>query len=61
MAAMSSRPSAVGAVPVVRNTTGIIDWTQAELEDLDRKTRKFMSAHHALHPQSRVDRLYLPE
>ena len=40
------------AVPVVRYTAGIIDWTQTELEDLDRKTRKLMSAHHALHPQS---------
>ena len=48
------------AVPVVRYSTVIIDWTQAELEDLDRKTRKLMSAHHALHPQSDVDRLYLP-
>ena len=48
------------AVPVVKYTAGIIDWTQAELEDLDRKTRKLMSAHHALHPQSDVDRLYLP-
>ena len=47
------------AVPVVRYTAGIIDWTLAELEDLDRKTRKLMSAHHALHPQSDVDRLYL--
>ena len=37
------------AVPVVRYTAGIMDWTQAELEDLDRKTRKLMSAHHALH------------
>ena len=45
------------AVPVVRCTAGIIDWTQAELEDLDRKIRKLMSAHH---PQSNVDRLYLP-
>ena len=26
------------AVPVVRYTAGIIGWTQAELEDLDRKT-----------------------
>ena len=39
------------AVPVIRYTAGIIDWTQAELEDLDRKTRKLMSAHHAQHPQ----------
>ena len=42
------------AVPVVRYTARIIDWTQAELEDLDRKTRQLMSAHHALHPQSDV-------
>ena len=48
------------AVPVVRYTAGMIDWTQAELGDLDRKTRKLISAHHALHPQSDVDKLYLP-
>ena len=48
------------SVPVVRYTAGIIDWTQAELENLDRKTRKLTSAHHALHPQSDVDRLFLP-
>ena len=48
------------AVPVVRYTAGIIDWTQAELDDLDRKTRKLMSAYHALHPLSDVDRLYFP-
>ena len=48
------------AVPVVRYTAGIIDWTQAELEDLDRKTMKLKSAHHALHPQNDVDRFYLP-
>ena len=47
-------------VPVVRYTAGIIDWTQAKLEDLDRKIRKFLSALHALHPQSDVDRLSLP-
>ena len=48
------------AVPVVRYTAGIIDWTRAKLENLDRKTRKLMSAHHTLHPQSDKDRLYLP-
>ena len=32
------------AVPVIRYTAGIVDWTQAELEDLDRKTRKLMTA-----------------
>ena len=48
------------AVPVIRYTAGIVVWTIAELEDLDRKTRKFMIAHRTLHPQSDIDRLYLP-
>ena len=48
------------AVPVIRYTSGIVDWTIAELKDLDRKTRKLMTAHRTLHPQSDIDRLYLP-
>ena len=48
------------AVPVIRYSAGIVDWTQAELENLDRKTRKLMTANHAQHPQSDVDRLHLP-
>ena len=48
------------AVPVIIYTAGIVDWTIAELEDLDRKTRKLMTAHRTLHPQSDIDRLYLP-
>ena len=47
------------AVPVIRYTEGIVDWTIAELEDLDHKTRKLMTAHCTLHPQSDIDRLYL--
>ena len=48
------------AVPVIRYTAGIVDWTIAELEDLDRKNRKLMTAHRTLHPpQSDIDRLYL--
>ena len=38
------------AVPVIRYTAGIVDWTLAELDELDRKTRKLMTANHALHP-----------
>ena len=44
---------------MIRYTAGIVDWTIAELEDLDRKTKKLMTAHHTLHPQSDIDRLYL--
>ena len=41
--------------------SGIVDWSIAELEDIDRKTRKLMTAHRTLHPQSDIDRLYLPQ
>lgn len=47
------------AVPVLRYTGGIINWTREELDNLDRKTRKLMTANKALHPKSDVDRLYL--
>ena len=47
------------AVPVIRYTAGIVDWTIAELEDLDRKTRKLMDCPCTLHPQSDIDRLDL--
>ncbi|KAJ7335269.1 hypothetical protein JRQ81_013210 [Phrynocephalus forsythii] len=48
------------AIPVIRYTAGIINWTQMELEILDRKIRKLITIHYALHPRSDVDRLYLP-
>ena len=44
---------------MIMYTAGIVKWTIAELEDLDRKTRKPMTAHRILHPQSHIDRLYL--
>ena len=37
-----------------------IEWTIAELEDLDSKTRKLLTAHPSLHPQSDIDRLFRP-
>ena len=48
------------AVPVIRYTAGIVGWTVTDMEDLDRKTRKLMTAHRTLHSQSDIDRLYLP-
>ena len=47
------------AVAVVRYGGGIIDWRQDELQKMDRKTRKMMTMHGALHPKSDVNRLYL--
>ena len=48
------------AVPVVRYSGGIVDWTKEDVENMDRKTRKLMTIHRALHPRSSVARLYLP-
>ena len=48
------------AVLVIMHTAGVIDWAQNELDKFDRKTRKVMTANHALHPQSDLDRLYMP-
>ena len=39
---------------------GVVDWKVDELKELDRKARKMMTLHGALHPKSDVDRLYLP-
>lgn len=39
-------------MPEVKNTEGIIDLTQAELDNLDLKTRKLLTASHALHKKS---------
>ena len=48
------------AVPVIRYSAGILDWTKNELQDLDRKTRKKLKLSGSHHPQADVDRLYIP-
>jgi len=47
------------AVPVVKYTAGIIDWTLQECSELDRFTRKQMTLFKALHPRADVDGLYV--
>jgi len=48
------------AVPVIRYSAGIVEWTKIEQQNLDRKTRKLLTLNGALHPRSDVDRLYIP-
>ena len=48
------------AVSLLRYSGGIIKWTKDELKRMDRKTRKLMTIHGALHPKSDVDRIYIP-
>ena len=46
------------AVSIIRYGAGIIEWTKAELEDMDRKTRKMLNIYHAMHPRADIDQLY---
>ena len=50
------------AVSLVRYSAGIVNWTKEELRLMDRKTRKIMTMNrmYRYHPQSDVDRLYIP-
>jgi len=47
------------AIPVLRYSAGIIDWTKLEQQKIDRKTRKLMTIYHSLHPRACTARLYL--
>ena len=40
------------AVATLRCSAGVVDWKVDELKELDRKTRKMMTLHGALHPRS---------
>ena len=33
-------------------SAGILNWTQAELDDIDRKTRKLLTIYKGLHPKA---------
>ena len=48
------------AIPVLRYSAAFLHWTKAELQEMDRRTRKLLTMHKGLHPRSNVDRLYLP-
>ena len=48
------------AISLLRYSAALFDWTKAEVEQVDRQTRKLMTMHNALHPKSNVDSLYLP-
>ena len=50
----------IWAIPMLRYSASFLDWTISELQEMDRRTRKLMTMHNALHPRSNVDRLYIP-
>ena len=47
-------------VSLLRYSGGVINWTNNEHANLDRKTRKLVTMRGALYPRSNVSRLYLP-
>ena len=47
------------AVPIIRYTIGIIHWTETELHNIDRKTRKILTKFKFHHPLSDVHNLYI--
>ena len=44
-------------VSLLRYSAAFIDWNCEELTQLDRRTRKLMTMHNALHPKINVDPL----
>ena len=45
-------------VHLVRYSGPFLMWTREELKQMDKRTRKLMTTHKALHPRDDVDRLY---
>ena len=39
------------AVSIIRYGAGIVDWRKAELQQMDRKTRKLLTIYRSMHPQ----------
>lgn len=48
------------AIPVSTYTAGIIAWSKTDLERLDRKIRTLLTRRGMLHPNSAIERVYLP-
>ena len=48
------------AVPILLYTFGVLKWSDTDLHDVDRLTRKILTKFRCLHPKSSTIRLYLP-
>jgi hypothetical protein len=53
--------TAIGAlaVPVLRQSFGIINWRAEEIKKIYRKTRKILTLYKMHHPKTDIDRLYV--
>ena len=48
------------AVSLLRYSVVFVSWRKSELQAIDRKTRNLFTIYGALHPNSDVDKLYIP-
>ena len=48
------------AIPILSYSAAFLNWTISDLQEMDKRTRKLMTMHNALHPRSTIDRLYIP-
>ena len=54
-------PLSAWAVSILRYSAGILMWNKSELQEIDRKTRKFMTMNKELHPRNDVAWLCLSQ
>ena len=48
------------AVSLLRYSAAFVSWRKSKLQAINRKTRELFTIYEALHPQSDIDRLYIP-
>ena len=49
------------AVSILWYGAGILKWNKVELQEMDRRTRKFMKTNKGLYPRSDVAQLYVTQ
>jgi hypothetical protein len=47
-------------VPILRYNLGIINWSQAETQKLDRKTREMLTIHRHRHTRANIHQFCVP-
>ncbi|XP_045477915.1 uncharacterized protein LOC123683061 [Harmonia axyridis] len=50
----------IWAIPAFIYTAGVLTWSRTDLERLDRETRTTLTQYCVLHPNSAIERLYIP-
>ena len=48
------------SIPALTYGFPVLDWTNTELETIDREMRRMLKQYHAMHSQSDVPQLHLP-